>query len=171
MSETVVDHLVESFKESMSRVSSSVAVVTTTADRPHGTTVSAFMSLSVSPPMVVVSLDRTSELLALIRTTGRLGINVLSHDQIEIARNFARKGTDKFEAVPWMLDHGMPRLERIASWLRCSAAQLVDGGDHVLVFAAVEAAEVDDLRPLTYHARSFGTHAPFVPSHATGGAR
>jgi len=173
MSEASADTIVMDFKESMARVSSAVAVVTTmTHAGPHGTTVSAFMSLSVSPPMIVVSLDSASELLSRIRVISRFGVNVLSHDQVDVARAFARKGSEKFAGVRWVRDRGLPRLDGVASWLSCSAARLVKGGDHILVLGVVEAAEVADGLPLTYQARSFGTHAPLVvPSPISGGPR
>jgi flavin reductase (DIM6/NTAB) family NADH-FMN oxidoreductase RutF len=175
MPEASADAFVMDFKESMARVSSTVVVVTTmTQAGPHGTTVSAFMSLSVNPPMIVVSLDCASELLARIRGVNRFGVNVLSHDQADIARSFARKarkGSEKFVGVRWALDHGMPRLDGTASWLSCWAARLVEGGDHVLVIGVVEAAEVADGLPLTYHARSFGTHAPLTAPSQSGGPR
>jgi len=173
MSEALADTVARDFTESMAQVSSTVVVVTTMASGgPHGTTVSAFMSLSVNPPMIVVSLDRASRLLARIRASSRFGVNVLSHDQADIARAFARKGSEKFAGVAWAPDRGLPRLTGAASWLSCSTARLVDGGDHILVFGLVEAAEVAGRLPLTYHARSFGTHAPLAASTADrGGAR
>jgi flavin reductase (DIM6/NTAB) family NADH-FMN oxidoreductase RutF len=172
MSEASVDAFVTDFKESMARVSSTVVVVTAMAPGgPHGTTVSAFMSLSVNPPMIVVSLDRASQLLARVRAASRFGVNVLSHDQADIARCFARKGGEKFAGVRWSSDRGLPRLDGAAGWLSCAAARLVDGGDHILVIGVVEAAEVADRLPLTYHARSFGTHLPLAAPSGNGGAR
>jgi flavin reductase (DIM6/NTAB) family NADH-FMN oxidoreductase RutF len=172
MSEASADALVMDFKESMARVSSTVVVVTTmTHVGPHGTTVSAFMSLSANPPMIVVSLDCASESLARIRGVSRFGVNVLSHDQADIARAFARKGGEKFAGVQWAPDHGLPRLDGTATWLSCSAARLVEGWDHTLVIGVVEAAEVAGGLPLTYHARSFGTHAPLAVLSPRSGPR
>src|ERR1700745_711765 len=88
------------FKSALSAVCTPVTVVTTMHDgRPHGTTVSSFCSLSLDPPMVLVSLDRSSELLRLICESGRYGVNVLALDQSAIARAFACKGADKFDGV------------------------------------------------------------------------
>jgi flavin reductase (DIM6/NTAB) family NADH-FMN oxidoreductase RutF len=172
MPEASADAFAMNFKESMARVSSTVVVVTTMTEAgPHGTTVSAFMSLSVNPPMIVVSLDCASELLARIRGVSRFGVNVLSRDQADIARAFARKGSEKFAGVRWALDHGLPRLDGTACWLSCWAARLVEGGDHILVIGVVETAEVAGGLPLTYHARSFGTHAPLAVPSQSGGSR
>ena len=154
--------LAEEFRAVMAGVATPVSVVTTLTDGdPHGTTVSAFASLSMHPPMVLVSLDRGSDLLALVRESGRFGVNVLGSDQSELAMAFARKGgTGKFNGVRWEVDHGLPRLPGTPGWLACDVATLVDGGDHVIAIGSVVAADNLHGQPLTYHGRAFGTHAP-----------
>ncbi|OMQ16811.1 flavin reductase [Modestobacter sp. VKM Ac-2676] len=165
MTEIADSDLQTDFREVMAGVATPVSVVTSMADGlPHGTTVSAFASLSMSPPMVLVSLDRGSELLVLIRECRRFGVNVLGADQSWLALAFARKGgTGKFEGIRWEADQDLPRLRR-AGWLACEADQIVDGGDHVLVLGRVVAAETSTGQPLTYHGRLFGTHAALDPS-------
>jgi flavin reductase (DIM6/NTAB) family NADH-FMN oxidoreductase RutF len=86
------------------------------------------------------------------------GLNVLGHGQAQLAAAFARKGDDKFAGVPWTEDGGAPRLDGSPGWLACTVAQLVDGGDHVVVLGDVWSAVRADGAPLTYHARTFGTH-------------
>ncbi|HET6393143.1 MAG TPA: flavin reductase family protein [Blastococcus sp.] len=100
------------FREVMADVATPVAVVTSTGHGvPHGTTVSAFASLSMEPPMVLVSLDRRSDLLALVRDTGCFGVDVLGATQSELALAFARKGgSGKFAGVRWEVDSDLPRL-------------------------------------------------------------
>jgi flavin reductase (DIM6/NTAB) family NADH-FMN oxidoreductase RutF len=148
------------FREVMAGVATPVSVVTSIVNgEPHGTTVSAFVSLSMAPPMVLVALDRGSDLLALVRTSGRFGVNVLGSTQSALALTFARKGgVGKFSGVHWGIADGLPRLTRAPGWLACDVAGLVDGGDHVIALGTVVAAETLDGRPLTYHARVFGTH-------------
>lgn len=149
------------FREVMAGVATPVSVVTSVADGlPHGTTVSAFASLSMDPPMVLVALDRGSDLLALVRLAGRFGVNVLGSTQSALALAFARKGgVGKFSGVQWELDHGLPRLPGAPGWLACDVTDLVDGGDHVVALGKVIAAETLGGPPLTYHARVFGTHS------------
>jgi flavin reductase (DIM6/NTAB) family NADH-FMN oxidoreductase RutF len=161
MSHPVDEGLQTRFREVMAGVATPVSVITGIADGlPHGTTVSAFASLSMDPPMVLVSLDRQSELLSLIRESGRFGVNVLGADQSALALAFARKGgTGKFNGVRWEIDHDLPRLPGAPGWLACTVAELVDGGDHVVALGTVVAADTVDGRPLTYHGRLFGTHA------------
>jgi flavin reductase (DIM6/NTAB) family NADH-FMN oxidoreductase RutF len=148
------------FREALGAVCAPVAVVTSFYDaRPHGTTVSAFCSLSLDPPLVLVALDRGSDLLRMIRRARRYGINVLAHGQEELATRFARKGHDKFADVRWELDRDVPRLDETASWIACRLHELVEGGDHVIAVGFVEHAEASPAAPLLYRQREFGTLA------------
>lgn len=147
------------FRDVMGGVCTPVSVVTAfDGNRPHGSTVSAFASLSMSPPMVLVALDRNSELLQLVHDSGKFGINVLSRAQAALARGFARKGRTKFDHVPWHEASGAPRLNNVAGWLACAVNGLVEGGDHVIVLGSISAAERLPAAPLIYQDRVFGTH-------------
>lgn len=144
----------------MAAVCTPVTVITALHEgQPFGTTVSAFASLSLDPPMVLVSLDRSSDLLATIREVGEFGVNVLSSQQAATAVRFARKGgTAKFVGVLWQPESGVPRLPGSCCFLVCTVAGLVDGGDHIIVLGQVTTAESTGGAPLTYHRRTFGTH-------------
>ncbi len=154
-----VESVQEAFRNAMALVCTPVAVVTAMdGTRPHGTTVSAFASLSVSPPSIRVSLDRGSDLLGLIGETGRFGVNVLGSDQSGHASRFACKGADKFADIDWCLCDDVPRVAGAPGWLACEAAQTVEAADHVVIIGRVRSVESRDAAPLTYHARTFGTH-------------
>ena len=146
----------DAFREALGAVCTPLAIVTSQlAARPHGTTVSAFCSLSLAPPLVLVSLDRTSRLLAMIRTTGRFGINVLEHGQQALATRFATKHDNKFADVAWSMDHGLPRIHGAGSWIACQLENLLEGGDHEIVVGLVEHAEQRARNPLLYQHRTF----------------
>lgn len=148
------------FRDAMASVCTPVSVVTTlVGEIPHGTTVSAFASLSMTPPMVTVALDRDSELLALVRRSGVFGVNILERSQSDLALTFARKGgAAKYQGIPWTVRDGVPRLDGVGGFLRCEAEQFVEGGDHVIVLGLARTAESRPCAPLTYHNRAFGTH-------------
>ncbi|RZL70019.1 MAG: flavin reductase [Rhodococcus sp. (in: high G+C Gram-positive bacteria)] len=145
----------------MAHVATPVAVVSSVdGGLPVGTTVSAFMSLSMTPPMVLVSLDKGSETLELVATSRRFGLNILASDQTSTALKFAKKGgVGKFNGVRWDLDHEVPRITGVAGWVACTVEQIVEGGDHMIVLGSVVAAEHVHGEPLTYHGRVFGTHS------------
>jgi len=150
------------FKEVMAGVCTPVAVATTsTGGEPHGTTVSAFASLSMTPPMALVSLDRGSDLLPAVRTSGTFGLNVLARGQAVLAARFARKGGPaKFDGITWELSANVPRIPDAIGFTACVVDQLIEAGDHVLALGLVVAASGNAAEPLTYYRRAFGTHAP-----------
>jgi len=148
------------FTEVMARVATPVSIVTTLHEElPYGTTVSAFTSLSMEPPMVLVALDRGSDTLKSIRISGRFGLNILSAGQAETAATFASKGgSGKFETTSWNISEGLPRIPGALGWITSTLADLVDGGDHVIALGLVQSAETTDGKPLVYHGRAFGTY-------------
>ncbi|WP_306321420.1 MULTISPECIES: flavin reductase family protein [unclassified Streptomyces] len=159
--------LQDAFKDVMSCVATPVSIVTALArdGAPCGATVSAFASLSVSPAMVMVSLDRRSSTLEVIRESGRFGLNVLGADQADLALTFASKqGIGKFGGALWSVDHEVPRLAGTSAWIAAGVAGLQDGGDHVVVLGHVETAESEDAEnksPLVYYRRRFGTYLSY----------
>lgn len=162
--ESALDPLVlqKSFRSAMGNVAAAVAVVTTFHDGgPHGSTVSAFASLSMDPPMLLVSLDNSSNLLAKLEIGARFGVNVLAANQDQTALRFAGKGEDKFLDVLWELEDGAPALAERHAWVALTVDQRVAAGNHTLVLGAVEAADVSTSLPLTYWQRTFGTHQAF----------
>lgn len=148
----------------MASVCAPVTVVTTVVDgEPHGSTVSAFASLSLNPPMVSVALDHRSRLLAAVRRSGVFGVHVLHRDRQHLATRFAMPDVDRFAGLDWSFDHALPRIADAGDWIACEVASAVDGGDHVLLLGTVLHADATELRPLTYAQRTFGTHAALPP--------
>ena len=103
----------------MAGVCAPVTVVTTADDAgPPGTTVSAFASLSLQPPLVSVAFDRDSACSPQIAGHGRFGVNILAHDQDEVAVLFARRGVDRFGSVPGTTT-ACPGWPSAAGWAVC----------------------------------------------------
>jgi flavin reductase (DIM6/NTAB) family NADH-FMN oxidoreductase RutF len=149
-------------RQAMGNLPTGLTVVTTSTDGvPHGTTLSAVMSLSMDPPLVLLSLARTSSLLARLRRGGRFGVNVLAADQDQIALRFSQRLHDRFADLPWTDEDGAPRLTGAHAWVLGEVSSTMPAGDHVLVVGDVLDAEAAGGRPLTYWQRGFGTHQQF----------
>ncbi len=147
------------FREAMAHVSAPVTIITTMVDGvPCGSTVSAFASLSVHPPMVFLALDNRGALINHIRSVGRFGINVLSSAQADLAVRFATRGLqDRFAGIDWVEDDGLPRINGSTAWLRCDEITCTPGGDHTVLLGTVSAAETAGVDGLTYYQRRFGS--------------
>jgi 3-hydroxy-9,10-secoandrosta-1,3,5(10)-triene-9,17-dione monooxygenase reductase component len=147
------------FKQALGHFASGVTVVTAVAEdgSPRGLTISAFSSLSLEPPLVLVCIAHTSESHdALTAPEAPFAVNVLSGGQSHLAHTFAGKGgVAKFDHVAWHLEHGVPVLEDTHATLRCRVHSLTDGGDHTIVVGLVEEARATATEPLVHHRGRF----------------
>lgn len=142
-------------------------VVVTALDggRPVGLAVGSFCSLSLQPPLVLFCVGRDSTSWPAISAAGRCGVNVLSCDQQELCRSFARSGGDKFAGVAWTLStRGVPLLEGAIAWLDCRIDSVSTAGDHFVVVAAVDSLDlVRDDFPLVFCRGGFGQFQAHEP--------
>ena len=121
----------------------------------YGMTVNSFTSVSLEPPLVMVSLMRTSQALSYLMDRP-FAINVMAEDQLGTALQFAGKPQDG-HAVDWFLGESAPRIGGSLAHFQCAPWAAYDGGDHVLLLARVESfGQRDDARPLLFHRGQWG---------------
>jgi flavin reductase (DIM6/NTAB) family NADH-FMN oxidoreductase RutF len=141
-----------------------VTVVTTrTPDGDHGMTVSAFMSVSLDPPLICVSLNRRSKMAEKVRVSGRYAVNVLSREMQSHAMHFAGRPdatlTNLFDER-----QGLPVLRDAAAIVVADVVEQIEAGDHVLVLGHVRDLECSPVAPpLIYHSGQFGDWLPTSP--------
>ena len=150
----------KTFKRALVSWASGVAVVTARhGERVHGMTVSAFCSVSLDPPLVLVCLDKTSNTLKLVEEGKVFSVNVLAEGQEELSNRFASKQHEerRFEGLD--CEHGVngcPHIPGAVSHLDCRVINAVDAGDHVIYVGQVEAIQTTDRCPLIYLRGSYG---------------
>jgi len=137
-----------------------VCVVTTYAadGAPHATTVGSYCAVSFTPPIVLFCLLPESQLLTHLGTGSSLRIHFASARDGALVTNFATKGGPrKFDGVDWRDEAEAPTLPGL-NQLCGKVFDMVDIGDHVVVYVAVSGYESPnaDSVPLLYHRRSFG---------------
>lgn len=140
------------FRHVMGHYATGVTVVTTLDESgtPHGLTVNSFSSLSLDPPLVLWSLRGNSASLPVFREAKHFAINILSSQQEQVSRDFA-KPIDRFAAVEW--DEGLERLPLIRDslgWVECTLHSELPGGDHSLFVGRVLRARATPKAPLLY---------------------
>jgi flavin reductase (DIM6/NTAB) family NADH-FMN oxidoreductase RutF len=157
----------KAFKEALSRFASGVTVVTTLHEaRPYGLTVSAFCSVSVQPPRVLVCLSHASNTQPLIERSGCFAVHILGRDTAQLGLRFANLlpgvddpfyGLDYDSAIT-----GAPILRDCLAWLDCTVDAAHPAGDHTLFVGAVKALYHSDAvgEPVLYFQRAFRTLDP-----------
>ncbi len=130
-----------------------VTVLTTRdADgRPFGLTANAVTSLSLTPPLLLICIDKKAETHPHFLTSRCFVVNILAEDQEGISTHFAKSGGDKFGSLPCSTNlDGVPILEGTLAHLECRIVETFEGGDHVIHIGEVQRAEVRGGRPLLY---------------------
>lgn len=144
----------DEFRAALSRFPSGVTIVTTrdANGRFHGITVSAFSSVSLTPPMILVCIEKTTGSHYALGESEFFVVNVLAEDQEELSNRFASQISDKFETVNYRLGSGeVPVLTDALVALECRTAYAYEGGDHTIFVGLVEKTEIkDNVNPLVY---------------------
>jgi flavin reductase (DIM6/NTAB) family NADH-FMN oxidoreductase RutF len=144
-----------SFRSVLGRFASGVTVVTVRDGEGHdyGLTVSAFCSLSLDPPLVLVCVDKTASGHGALVAASHFAINVLAEQQEAHSRRFSNKEErSRFEGVGFTRGAGgQPLLDDALAHLACRMAAQHDGGDHTIFIGEVEEASAAEARPLLYY--------------------
>ena len=141
------------FRTALRSFAAGVTVVTT-RDReglPSGLTASAFTSVSLTPPLVLVCVDHAATAHPDLRERGWFAVNVLRREQEALSRRFAVSGGDKFRGVPYREGStGLPLLDGALATLECRIVETHEAGDHTIFVGLVESATIAAGRPLVY---------------------
>jgi len=141
------------WRSAMGAFASGVTIVTTLdGDRPAGTTASAFTSVSLFPPLLLVCLDHRSRTLAAVRRAGHFCINVLAAHQGDLARLFAGAGAvDRFREVEIGEGRfGAPVIGGALATIDCRLHAAHTAGDHDILIGRGLGVETRAGRPLIY---------------------
>jgi flavin reductase (DIM6/NTAB) family NADH-FMN oxidoreductase RutF len=151
---------VPEFADAMSALASSVVLVTCwVGDRPWGMTVTAFASVSVDPPTVLVSLRSEATSVRSITDTRRFGVSILAADQLAVARYGSAPGATKFlERFTESGGYASPVVAGALAHLDCELAEAVQVADHTVLFGRAQAVRAFRAgTPLLYHRRAYRT--------------
>jgi flavin reductase (DIM6/NTAB) family NADH-FMN oxidoreductase RutF len=159
MTERAVDSV--DFRRHVSLFATGVAVISCSDSEGelHGASVNSFVSVSLDPPTVMVSL-RPGRAHDIVRATGRYGASVLLEDQEHASNHFARQ---RDGAVPpeFVTRDVVPTLKDCLAWFECEVLEEVTIHDHVLFIARVTACGSGAGTPLIFYASKY--HGPPTP--------
>lgn len=118
----------------------------------QGMTVSAFCSVSLDPPLILVCIEKSASAYQALTTAAGFIVNILSAEQEQLARRFAIIDIDRFEGVGFTRSStGCAILDDVLGVLECRRFTQYDGGDHTIILGEVEATRVESGTPLLYY--------------------
>lgn len=145
-------------RKALGRFASGVTIVTTAEcddeDSVHGMTANAFTSVSLDPPLVLVSIANRAKMNDRIAETGKYGVSILAGDQEPVSLHFAGAAQQP-DLVRFVWRRGVPLLEGALVHLACTVVASYPAGDHTLHVGRVEQLSYDDGHPLVFYTGSF----------------
>jgi flavin reductase (DIM6/NTAB) family NADH-FMN oxidoreductase RutF len=140
------------FRRTLGMFATGVTVLTTrVGEQVHGMTANAFMSVSLQPPLVLISIDRRARMGALLHQGTRFGVSVLEARQTGLSDRFAGRVADDPPEATFEVVHETPLVEGALAHLVARVVRSYWGGDHSLFLGQVEFARYGEGRPLLFH--------------------
>jgi flavin reductase (DIM6/NTAB) family NADH-FMN oxidoreductase RutF len=149
----------QEFRTALGHFASGVTVVTlrTAEGRLAGITVTAFASVSLEPPLVLVSIDQRAYVHKHLKTGTLFAVNLLQEHQETLSRRFAASDEHQFRGVGYSEGiEGVPLLDDVLAAIECRVVAEHVGGDHTIFLGQVEATRVTDGKPLMYFRGGYG---------------
>ena len=140
------------FRDALGRFASGVTIVTALENgKTHGMTANAFVSVSLDPPLVLVSLDNRSQINRILSSAKRYGVSVLAEDQRMLSEHFSGRTTEPVE-VRFISRVGTPLVEGAVAHFVVWVIDVHLAGDHTLYIGTVKHFEARDDKPLLFYA-------------------
>lgn len=151
MSQNAVDQA--QFRQLLGRFATGVTVLTARDPdgRPHGMTANSLASVSLEPPLVLLSIDHEAAMHDLLIEGPAFAVNILSSNQETISRRFAQDREERFDGIGYQESpRGLILLDGALAHLECERVATHEAGDHTILVGRVVAGTAGDGRPLCY---------------------
>lgn len=148
------------FRQAMGKFATGITVITTELDdEVHGMTANAFMSVSLDPKLVLISIDKRAQMLEKIQQAKKYAISILAQDQKEYSMIFSGQIKEERD-VDFKRMNDMPVLNDALLNLTCDVYNTHDAGDHVLFVGQVTGLDMQDGTPLLFYSGKYQTMSP-----------
>jgi flavin reductase (DIM6/NTAB) family NADH-FMN oxidoreductase RutF len=140
-------------RQVMGHFATGVTIITTLNKNGqlHGLTANAFTSVSLEPPLLLISVDKKAESWPAFEESKVFTVNILGENQEALSRKFAVSGGNKFEGVAYRIGaNGAPILDGVLSFIECTLYAAYEGGDHSLYLGEIQQAEIREGKPLLF---------------------
>lgn len=139
------------FRTAMGKFATGVTVVTTKVnDTVHGMTANSFVSVSLNPKLVLISVGKQTSMHNYIKQSGSFAISVLNENQEEISALFASQLKDERE-IDFELFNEMEVISDAIVQITCELYDMTEAGDHTLYIGEVKDLRIQDGEPLCFY--------------------
>ena len=139
------------FRNCMGCFATGITIITTEMEgQVHGMTANGFMSVSLEPPLVLVSLGKNTKIHQLLAQSMRYGVSILDESQQNLSNHFAGQPDESLD-IPFIKQEGMSLIDGASAHLVAKVVDIHDAGDHSLYIAEVTYFNYGDGQPLLYY--------------------
>jgi len=143
------------FRDAMGKFATGITVISMyDKDEPVGMTVNAFMSISLDPMLIAISIDESATMYDLFTVGALFGVSMLEESQKDLSQYFARQ-IDDVDGLSFRDQSGVPVIDDSLANLTCKIINAVEAGDHTIYIAEVNDITVYDGEPLIYYSSSY----------------
>jgi flavin reductase (DIM6/NTAB) family NADH-FMN oxidoreductase RutF len=154
----------EDFRAAMSSFAAGVTVITTldANGAPQAVTATAFSSVSMTPPLCLVCINKRTRTHQPLLLTRHFAVNILGADQQWVSARFASSAGDRFASVEWSAGDttGCPIIEGALAWMECRIVEVHSGGDHDIFLGSPISVRVHEGAPLVYWRGNYSSLPP-----------
>jgi len=142
----------------MGHFATGVTIVTTHHEGEfHGMTANAVTSLSLEPPLILVSVDRQANMNRYLNSSACFAVNILTENQEDLSTRFAKRGPKYFSDINHRTEvTGSPVFEQALAYVDCKLVNILPAGDHDIFIGEIVAGETAEGRPLMFYNGKYG---------------
>lgn len=143
------------FRDAMGRFATGITVVSMyDQNETIGMTVNAFMSISLEPMLIAVSIDESASMYDRFKEGASFGVSMLKDSQKDLSLYFARQ-LELDEAVSLVDQSGVPVVDQALATLTCKVEKTVKAGDHLIAISKVDDIQITDGEPIIYYGSNY----------------
>ncbi|WP_077326502.1 flavin reductase family protein [Virgibacillus siamensis] len=143
------------FRNAMGKFATGITIVTTEYDgNTLGMTVNAFMSVSLEPKLIAISIDEKASMYDKLQKTKKFGISILNEDQKDFSMVFARQ-KEKDQVIPIVKQDGIPVIDGAIATLSCHVKETATAGDHMIFIAEVTDLNMNQGEPIIFYSGKY----------------
>lgn len=138
------------FRDAMGKFATGITVVTIEDNEEViGMTVNAFMSISLDPKLIAISIGENASMYTKLQETKKFGVSILSKDQQDLSMIYANQ-IEQDQEINYIFQKGVPVLKNTLATISCSVTDMIKAGDHMIFIAEVTDLAINDGKPILY---------------------
>lgn len=148
------------FRDTMGKFATGITIVSAEyKGEMTGMTVNAFMSVSLDPKLIAISIDENASMYNKLQETKQFGLSILQEGQKELSMIFSRQ-MEKNRDIPYIVQDDVPVIDGSIATLSCKVMDTAKAGDHMIFIAEVTEIKVNEGNPLLFYGGNYRTVNP-----------